>query len=160
MKHRIWIALVSLAAAQFSWGQTNGVPTPTTAENAALDPGTLAVIGATPEQEASLRSQIQIMHPEVLPLRVLFVPHWKYLEAATTFQLHVPRGFGSLMFTHLASLTVYIDNDRYMGTDWLGHWIAHELGHLASNSTKEGAAEKAAREYRKRLKEAHKADAH
>jgi len=154
MKLRIWIALVSLAAAQFSWGQTNGIPPLTTAENAALDPGTLAVIGATAEQEASLRSQIQIIHPEVLPLRVLFVPHWKYLKAATTFQLHVPTGFGSLMFTHLASRTVYIDNDRYMGTAWLGHWIAHELGHLASHSTKEQDAEKVAREYRKRLKDA------
>jgi hypothetical protein len=64
------------------------------------------------------------------------------------------------MFTHLASRTVYIDNDRYMGADWLGHWIAHELGHLASNSTKEEDAEKAAREYRKRLKDARKAGAH
>jgi hypothetical protein len=154
MKLRIWIALVSLAAAQFSWGQTNGISTPTTAENAALDSGTLDVIGATAEQEASLRSQIQIIHPEVLPLRVLFVPHWKYLKAARTFQLHVPTGFGSLMFTHLATRTVYIDNDRYMGTDWLGHWIAHELGHLASHSAKEQDAEKVAREYRKRVKDA------
>jgi hypothetical protein len=160
MKFWIWIALLSLAVAQFSLGQTNGVPTPTTAENAGLDPGTPAVIGATAEQEATLRSQIQIMRPEVLPLRVLFVPHWKYLDAARTFQLHVPTGFRSLMFTHLASRTVYIDNDRYMGTDWLGHWIAHELGHLASHNTKERDAEKAAREYRKRLKDAQKADAH
>jgi hypothetical protein len=151
MKLRIWIVLVSLAVAQFSWGQTNGVPTLTTAENAAMDPGTLAVIGATVEQEASLRSQIQTMHPQVLPLRVLFVPHWKYLDAARAFQLHVPTGFGSLMFTHLASRTVYIDNDHYMGTDWLSHWMAHELGHLASNSTKEGDAERVAREFRKRL---------
>jgi hypothetical protein len=154
MKLRIWIPIVSLAAAQFSWGQRNAIPTPPTAENAALDPGSLAVIGATAEQEASLRSQVQIIHPEVLPLRVLFVAHWKYLEAARAFQLHVPKGFSSLMFTHLASRTVYIDNDRYMGTEWLGHWIAHELGHLATNSAKEGDAEKVAREYRKRLKEA------
>jgi hypothetical protein len=160
MKLRICIALVSLAVAQFCWGQTNGVPTTTIPENAALDPGTLAVIGATAEQEASLRSQIQIMHPEVLPLRVLFAPHWKYLDAARIFQLHVPKGFGSLMFTHVASRTVYIDNDRYMGTDWLGHWIAHELGHLASNSTKEGDAEKFAREYRKRLKQSLVAKSH
>ena len=116
-------------------------------------PDTLAVIGATADQEASLRSQIQVMHPEVLPLRILFVPHWKYLDAARAFQLHVPTGFGSLMFTHLPSRTVYIDNDRYMGTEWLGHWMAHELGHLASNSAKEEDAERAAREFRKRLKQ-------
>jgi hypothetical protein len=154
MKLRIWIPIVSLAAAQFSWGQRNAIPTPPTAENKALDPGSLAVIRATAEQEASLRSQVQIIHPEVLPLRVLFVAHWKYLEAARAFQLHVPKGFSSLMFTLLASWTVYIDNDRYMGTEWLGHWIAHELGHLATNSAKEGDAGKVAREYRKRLKEA------
>ncbi len=71
MKLSVGTVLFFLAFAQFSWGQTNGVPTPTAAENAALDPGALVVIGATPEQEASLRSQIQIMHPEVLPLRVL-----------------------------------------------------------------------------------------
>jgi hypothetical protein len=160
MKLRICLVLVSLAVALFSWGQTNSVPTLATAENAALDPGTLAIIGATAEQEASLRSQIQIIHAEVLPTRVVFVPHWKYLDAARAFQLHVPRGFGSLMFTHLASRTVYIDNDRYMGTDWLGHWIAHELGHLASHSTKEQDAEKFAREYRKRLKQSLLAKSH
>jgi hypothetical protein len=159
MKPRTWIALVSLAVTQLSWGQTNGLPTPATPENAGLDPGTLAVIGATAEQESSLRSQIQMVRPDVLPLRVLFVPHWKYLDAARAFQLRVPKGFGSLMFTHLASRTVYIDNDRYLGTDWLGRWIAHELGHLASNSTKEEDAEKAAREYRKRLRDAPKEDA-
>lgn len=152
MKLRICIAVLSQAVAQISWGQTNAVSTPVIAENAALDPGTLAVIGATAGQETALRSQIQLMHPDVLPLRVLFVAHWKYLDAARAFQLQVPKGFGSLMFTHLASRTVYIDNDRYMGTDWLGHWIAHELGHLATNSTKEGDAEKAARKYRRRLK--------
>jgi hypothetical protein len=58
----------------------------------------------------------------------------------------------SLMFTPLGKPDGVLDNDRYMGTDWLGHWIAHELGHLASNSTKEAGAEKFAREYRKRLR--------
>jgi len=156
MKLRIWIVLVSLAVEQFSWGQANGVPTPTGAENAALDPGTLAVIGATAEQEASLRFQIQIMRPEVLPLRVLFVPHWKYTGATKAFRLHVPTGFTSAMFTHLASRSVFIDADRYVSEDSLGYWLAHELGHLATNSVQENDAEKAARAYRKRLKEARK----
>ena len=88
------------------------------------------------------------------------MPHGKYLDATRIFQLHVPQGFGSMMFTHLASRTVYVDNDRYMGTEWLGHWMAHELGHLASNSTKEGDAEKVAREYRKRLKQSLVAKSH
>ncbi len=67
MNRRIWVTLVSLAVAQFSWGQTNAVSTPVIAENAALDPGTLAVIGATEEQETALRSPIQLMHPDVFP---------------------------------------------------------------------------------------------
>jgi hypothetical protein len=112
------------------------------------------VFGATPSQEAAVRAQIHTMRPEVLPLRVFFVPHWKYLDNARVFQLHVPAGYASLMFTHLPSRTVFIDNDRYMGEDWLAHWIAHELGHLAKNSPKEEDAEKAAREFRKRLKDA------
>lgn len=57
------------------------------------------------------------------------------------------------MFTHLASRTVFIDNDRYMGEEWLGHWIAHELGHVAKNSPKEEDAERAEREFRMRLKD-------
>lgn len=117
-------------------------------------PVTYAVIGATAGQEKLLRSQIQVMHPGVLPLRVFFVPHWKYLAAARDFRLHVPTGYGSLMFTHLPSKTVFIDNDRYAGKDWLGHWIAHELGHLSTNSAKEEDAEKAAREYRRRMRNA------
>jgi hypothetical protein len=93
------------------------------------------------------------MHPEVLPLRVLFVPHWKYLDNARIFHLHVPTGYGSLMFTHLPSRTVFIDNDRYQGEGWLGYWMAHELGHLKSNSPREGDAERAARGFRKRLRD-------
>jgi hypothetical protein len=112
-----------------------------------------AVFGATPAQERALRAQIRLMHPEVLPLRVFFVPHSKYIDNARIFQLHVPTGYASLMFTHLPSRTVFIDNDRYIGEDWLGHWIAHELGHLAKNSPKEEDAEKAAREFRKCLKD-------
>jgi hypothetical protein len=111
------------------------------------------VFGATPSQEAALRAQIRLMHPEVLPLRVLFVPHWKYLDNARIFHLHVPTGYGSLMFTHLPSRTVFIDNDRYQGEGWLGYWMAHELGHLKSNSPREGDAERAARGFRKRLRD-------
>jgi len=116
------------------------------------------VFDATPAQEAALRAQIRLMHPEVLPLRVFFVPHWKYLNNARIFHLHVPTGYGSLMFTHLPGRTVFIDNDRYQDESWLGYWMAHELGHLKSNSTKESDAEKAAREFRRRLKDSHNKD--
>lgn len=116
--------------------------------------GSYTVFNATPAQEAALRAKIQLMRPDVLPLRVFFLPHWKYLDTARIFLLHVPAGYRSLMFTHLPSRTVFIDNDQYQGEEWLGHWLAHELGHLAANSAKEGDAERAAREYRRRLKQA------
>jgi hypothetical protein len=118
------------------------------------------VLGATPEQEALMRAQIRIIQPDVYPLRVLFVPHWKYIDTARTFRLHVPAGYTSTMFTHLPSRSVFIDNDRYVSDDSLGYWVAHELGHLAANSASENAADKAAHEYRKRLKDARKPDVH
>jgi len=96
------------------------------------------------------------MHPEALPARVLFVPHWKYVDNARIFRLHVPAGYGSVMFTHLPSRTIFIDNDRYQGEKWLGYWMAHELGHLKANSAKESDAEKAAHELRRRLRDAGK----
>ncbi len=156
MKLRIWTVLIMLGLTQFAWGQTNGNSKLVGEDATAPGPSTngYAVIGATPRQESSLRTQIQIMQPTVLPLRILFVPHWKYLDTARIFHLHVPTGYTSAMFTHLPSRTTFIDRDRYMGEEWLGHWMAHELGHLASNSVKEEDAERAAREYRKRLKQA------
>lgn len=125
-----------------------------------LSSGTYTVFNAAAEQEEALRAQIRFMHPDVLPLRVVFVPHWKYLAATRDFHLHVPIGYNSLMFTHLPSRTVFIDNDRYLGEAWLGHWIAHELGHLATNSTEEEDAERVTSDYRKRLKDAHRPDVH
>jgi hypothetical protein len=64
------------------------------------------------------------------------------------------------MFTHLPSRSVFIDTDPYVSDDSLGYWVAHELGHLAANSASESDADRAAREYRKHLKDARKADAH
>lgn len=158
MNHGLWGTLILLLAAQVSWAQTTGGPDTTTAKAAVSEPsaGGYAVFGATAEQETILRAQIRIMGPEIEPLRVFFVPHWKYLDAARTFQLHVPTGYRSLMFTHLPSRTVFIDNDRYQGEEWLGYWMAHELGHLKTNSVKEGDADRGAREFRKRLEEARK----
>jgi hypothetical protein len=108
--------------------------------------------GATPREEALLRHEIQVMHPEVLPLRVIFVPHWKYVATTRIYHLHVPTGYTSAMFTHLPSRTVFIDADRYVSDDSFGYWMAHELGHLVTNSVKEADAERAAAAYRKRLK--------
>jgi len=112
------------------------------------------IIGATPAREALLRAQIGTMQPEVLPSRVIFVPHWKYLDDARIMRLHLPTGFASVMFTHLPSRSVYIDNDRYQGAAWMGRWMAHELGHLAMNSAREEDAEKVASKYIKRLRSA------
>jgi len=157
MRIGAWIILILLSS-QVGLAQTKS-PNSAGVEQASseLPSASYAVLGATPEQEAILRSQIQIMHPAVAPLRVFFVPHWKYLDAARAFHLHVPAGYGSLMFTHLPSRTVFIDSDRYDGEKWLGYWIAHELGHLKLNSAKEGDAEKAAREFRNLLANSRKA---
>ena len=123
--------------------------------NAPVSGGGLVVIGATPAQEALLRAQVRVMDPDVLPSRIVFVPHWKYLD--DTRVMHVPRlptGYSSAMFTHLPSRTVFIDTGRYIDGGWLGYWMAHELGHLATNSVSEEDAEKAAKRFRKRLETA------
>jgi len=116
-------------------------------------PESYAVIGATPEQESTLREQVGRMHPPIFPSRVVFVPRWKYQDATRTFRLHVPSDMSSVMFTHLASRTVFINIDRYLGSEWLGYWMAHELGHLATSSTREDDAERAAHGLRKRLRD-------
>jgi hypothetical protein len=139
VKLAIWLALFFLAVAPAARTQTLNNDTCYTVQ------------GATPEREAVLRRQIQVMHPAVLPYRIRFVPHWQYVYAAKIYQLHVPTGMGSKMFTHLASRSVFIDEDRYLGEEWVGHWMAHELGHLATNSAREEDAERTAREYRIRL---------
>jgi len=155
MQRWIWIALFSMTFAELGQAQSNGTSHATTTEETAVksSANSYFVLGATPKQEAILRAQIEVMHPEVLPLRVIFVPHWKYLGTTKTFQLHVPTGYTSALFSHLPSRTVFIDADRYQSDDSLGYWMAHELGHLATNSSKESDAEKGARELRKRLEE-------
>src|SRR6267378_5394232 len=97
MKLRIWTVLLLLGFAQFSWGQTNGNSKLVSEEATApeLSANSYTVLGATPEQEALVRAQIRIMQPDVYPLRVLFVPHWKYIDTARTFSLHVPAGYTS-----------------------------------------------------------------
>jgi hypothetical protein len=162
MRLRIWTTVFSLTLAQFAWGQTSGSTKPVKAEATAPQPSAncYTVLGATREQEALVQAQIRIMQPEVYPLRILFVPHWKYIDTARIFHLHLPAGYISAMFTHLPSRSVFIDSDRYVSDDSLGYWVAHELGHLAANSASENAADKAAREYRKRLKDARKPDVH
>ena len=141
MKSAIWLALF-FTAASAGWTQTLN------------DDTSYTVQGATPEREAILRRQVQVMHPPVLPYRIRFVPHWQYLYAARAYKLHIPTGMTSKMFTHLPSRSIFIDEDRYLGEEWLGRWIAHELGHLAADSTAEEDAERLAGEYRMRLQSA------
>jgi hypothetical protein len=154
MKLAVGTVLFFLGFAQFSWGQTNGSANLVSGNSSApTPPNSYVVFGASPQLEALVRAQIQIMQPAVLPLRVFFVPHWKYVNNTRIFRLHVPTGYTSAMFTHLPSRTVFIDADRY-NEGSLGYWLAHELGHLATTSPREDDAEKAAHEYRKRLKQA------
>jgi len=152
--------LFFLGFAQICWGQTNGstnvAGTGDSEMAAAVQTNSFVVLGATAQQEALVRSQIQTMQPAVLPLRVVFVPHWKYVDNTRVFHLHVPTGYTSALFTHLPSRTIFIDADRYFD-ETLGYWLAHELGHLVTNSVKEDDAEKAAREFRKRLEGSRKA---
>lgn len=149
--------LLILMIGEISWAQINSSSNSSSAKTctgvAAGSEETYTVQGSTPGQALALREQIRVMHPSVLPNRIVFVPHWKYLDNARIFHLHVPTGYASVMFTHLPSRTVFVDNDRYLGEEWLAHWIAHELGHLAKNSSKEEDAEKAAREFRMRLRD-------
>jgi hypothetical protein len=144
-----------LGVAQFSWGRTNGSANLISGDSSAPtpSPNSYVVFGVSPQQEALVQAQIQIMQPAVLPLRVFFVPNWKYVDNTRIFHLHVPTGYTSAMFTHLPSRTIFIDSDRYQGEDWLGYWMAHELGHLATNSVCERDADDAAGPYRKRLQQ-------
>src|SRR6202158_1847841 len=135
MKLAVGTVLFFLGFAQFSWGQTNVSTTLVSGNSLAPTPSSnsYVVFGASPQQEALVRALIQIMQPAVLPLRVFFVTHWKYVDNTRIFHLHVPTGYTSALFTHLPSRTVFIDADRYLNES-LGYWLAHELGHLVTNS--------------------------
>ena len=155
MKITVGAVLLLLGFGQICQGQTTSTMTTVGGSETVplLSANTYAVFGATPQQEALVRSQIQIMQPAVLPLRVFFVPHSKYVDNTRIFHLHVPAGYASAMFTHLPSRTIFIDADRYIDDESLGYWLAHELGHLAGNSAKQQDAERGARELRKRLRD-------
>lgn len=157
MKVVAGIVLLFLGFVQLGWGQTNGstsmAGTGKSEMASAVRTTSYVVFGATAQQEALVRSQIQTMQPAVFPLRIVFVPHWKYMDNARIFDLHVPTGYTSALFTHLPSRTIFIDADRYFDES-LGYWLAHEVGHLVTNSAKEQDAERASRELRKRLESA------
>src|SRR5260370_17507534 len=107
MRLRMSTVRLLLGFAQFSWGQTKGnskwVSAEATASEASANSYT--VLGATPKQEALVRAQIRVMQPDVYPLRVLFVPHWKYIDTARPFRLHGPAGFTTPIFTPLPTPT-------------------------------------------------------
>lgn len=125
------------------------------ASSAPLSPSSddYVVLGASPPLEQFVHAQIRAMQPSVQPRRIVFVPHWKYLDTARVFRLRVPPGYTSSMFTHLPSRTVFIDSDRCTANKSLADRLAHELGHLTANSVSESDAEKAARIYRRRLRD-------
>jgi hypothetical protein len=79
MKLAVGTVLLLLGFTQFSWGQTNAAANLVSGDSpAATAPAnSYVVFGASPQQEALVRAQIQIMQPAILPLRVFFVPHWK-----------------------------------------------------------------------------------
>ena len=160
MKLAVGLVLLFLGFAQPSWGQTkDSTSVVSEGETApAFSTNTYAVLGATPQQEALVRSQIQTMQPAVLPLRVVFVPHWKYADDTRVFHLHVPTGYTSALFSHLPSRTVFVDADRYINDESLGYWLAHELGHLVTNSAREDDAERAAKALRRHLKDSRHED--
>src|SRR2546430_5749066 len=95
MKLRIWTTLFSLTLAQFAWGQTSGNSKLVNPEGTAPETSanSYTVIVATPKQEALVRAQIQVMQPVVYRLRAVSVPHWKYMQTARIFRLHVPAGY-------------------------------------------------------------------
>jgi hypothetical protein len=162
MKLIICTTLFLITTVRIAGGQTSESANLVSAVVSAPEPfaNSYTVLGATAQQQALVHAQIRAMQPEVLPLRIIFVPHWKYVDAARTFLLRVPTGYTSAMFTHLPSRTVFIDGDRYVSDDSLGYWMAHELGHLAANSASERDADRAARQLRKRLKDAFKREDH
>ena len=146
------IALWSIAVVSMQ-GLQIGRPVSTDADAVSNGNMDYTVQGTTPERVRLLRAQIATMQPTVLPYRIVFVQHWQYIYATKMYHLHVPTGMTSRMFTHLPSRSVYIDNDFYEGADWLGYWMAHELGHLEKNNADEKQAEKAAAKYRRRIKQ-------
>jgi hypothetical protein len=104
MRPTIGTFLIVSVFAQFSHAQKSGSAAPAgreasmAASAAVRETSTIdsyIVFNAPPAQEAALRVQIRLTHPDVLPLRVFFVPHGKYLAAARDFQLHVPKATAS-----------------------------------------------------------------
>jgi hypothetical protein len=157
MKLTIWSAAFWLMVAAIGAGQqivASGVLSVNPASS--IEEFAYTVQGASPERELLVRTQIQVMQPAVLPKRIVFLPHWQYIYATKVYHLHVPTGMSSKMFTHLPSRSIYVDTAFYGGADWLGHWMAHELGHLERNNADENEAEKCAATYRRRLEHTHK----
>src|SRR5215470_17453847 len=151
MKSASAILFLVLVSAQISFAQSEPtlnnaiVDSPSTLMAAASAP-LYVILGASAREQGLIHSEIDAIQPAVLPIRIVFVPHWKYVDNARLFQLHVPKGYSSTMFTHLPSRTTFIDAERYTGDEYLFHHFAHELGHLASNSPKEDDAERIAKE--------------
>ncbi len=107
MKRAIWTALSILGFAAFGWGQRNGnsMLVVTEATVAGTSANSYTVLGATSQQEELVRSQIRVMQPEIFPLRIIFVPHWKYVVTAKALRR-------SAEVTHLCFLKVTHPKNR------------------------------------------------
>ena len=78
MKLRIWSVVLWLGVAVVGWGQVHeDARLNRTIETSAT---AYTIQGAKTRQEELLRNQIQTMQPDVLPRRIVFVPHWEYLS--------------------------------------------------------------------------------
>src|SRR5260370_837218 len=71
MKLAAGTVLFFLGFAQFSWGQTNGSAHLVSGDSSAPtpSPNSYVVFGASPQQEALVRAQIQIIQPSLTGLR-------------------------------------------------------------------------------------------
>jgi len=122
MRLRIWTALFLATIAQVAWGQTSTNPKLVNAEVTSPEPSvnSYTVLGATSEQEALVRAQMRIMQPDVYPLRVLFVPHWKYVDTGRTFRSICRWIYQRYVHATYPAEACFIDSDRYVSDDSLG----------------------------------------
>ena len=92
MRLRTWTTLFLVTIAQSTWGQTSTNPKLVNGEATSPEPSvnSYTVLGATSKQEALVRAQARVMQPNIYPLRILFVLHWKYIDTAKAFASMCP----------------------------------------------------------------------
>jgi len=134
--------LVPAGSAQAGWDKRGSASTAPSGEERAADAAenSYAVSEQHLERRRWCASKFREA-PAVLPLRVLFVPHWKYTAPPKPFAFIAHR-LHQRHVTHLASRSVFIDADRYVSEDSLDTGCARTRASSA-NSVQENDAEKA-----------------